>query len=77
MQRVIGEIAEIMCGSAEVAGNQLALRTMLSQTTQYLQHEADGPSTIAQKCSLPHPEPCHWTPEHSGIMLIWAGPKPQ
>ena len=56
MQGVIGEVAEIMCGSAEDAGSQHALRTILSQMTQYLQHQADGTSIIAQKCCVPHPE---------------------
>ncbi len=48
LQGVIGDIAESMCGSGEDPGDRHALRTILSQMTQYLEHEADGAFTIAQ-----------------------------
>ena len=42
VDRVILDVAELMCGSAEDAGSQEALQIMLSQTNQYLRQKADG-----------------------------------
>ena len=72
MQGVIGEVAEIACGSAEDAGTQRALQTILSQTTQYLQHEADGMSIAAQECYFP-PSVCQLGARAQWFQALLAG----
>ena len=48
MQGIVTDIANIMRGTTESGGSQLALHIILSQMTQHLKDGIDGMSTVAQ-----------------------------